>query len=112
MQSCPHCVDFKKMLQTEGIDFVDRDIEKNEEEYQIFVEVTQNDYVPAVLIIEEFLRTIQRRQLHLLLFMIGQSCIVSRVCRNKTTINCNVCMMKALATLPRSFHMLTPAKNK
>ena len=53
MQSCPHCVDFKKMLQTEGIDFVDRDIEKNEEEYQIFVEVTQNDYVPAVLIIEE-----------------------------------------------------------
>jgi len=53
MQSCPHCIDFKEMLQTEGIDFVDRDIEKNEEEYQIFVEVTQNDYVPAVLIIEE-----------------------------------------------------------
>jgi glutaredoxin len=53
MQGCPHCVDFKEMLQTEGIDFVDRDIEENDEEYQVFVEVTKNDYVPALLIIEE-----------------------------------------------------------
>jgi len=53
MQGCPHCVDFKEMLQKEGIDFVDRDIEENDEEYQVFVEVTKNDYVPALLIIEE-----------------------------------------------------------
>ena len=53
MQGCPHCVDFKEMLQNEDIDFVDRDIEENDEEYQVFVEVTKNDYVPALLIIEE-----------------------------------------------------------
>lgn len=53
MQGCPHCVDFKEMLQKEGIEFVDRDIQENEEEYQVFVEVTQNDYVPSLLIIEE-----------------------------------------------------------
>jgi glutaredoxin len=53
MQGCPHCVDFKEMLQKEGIEFVDRDIEENDEEYQVFVEVTKNDYVPALLIIEE-----------------------------------------------------------
>jgi len=53
MQGCPHCTDFKEMLQKEGIDFVDRDIEENDEEYQVFVEVTKNDYVPALLIIEE-----------------------------------------------------------
>jgi len=53
MQGCPHCVDFKEMLQKEDIDFVDRDIEENDEEYQVFVEVTKNDYVPALLIIEE-----------------------------------------------------------
>ena len=53
MQGCPHCTDFKEMLQNEGIEFVDRDIEENDEEYQVFVEVTKNDYVPALLIIEE-----------------------------------------------------------
>jgi glutaredoxin len=53
MEGCPHCVDFKEMLQKEGIEFVDRDIQENEEEYQVFVEVTQNDFVPALLIIEE-----------------------------------------------------------
>lgn len=53
MKGCPHCVDFKETLQKEGIEFVDRDIEENEEEYQVFVEVTQNDYVPSLLIIEE-----------------------------------------------------------
>jgi len=53
MEGCSHCVDFKEMLQKEGIEFVDRDIQENEEEYQVFVEVTQNDYVPSLLIIEE-----------------------------------------------------------
>jgi len=53
MEGCPYCVDFKEMLQKEGIEFTDRDIEQNDEEYQVFVEVTKNDYVPALLIIEE-----------------------------------------------------------
>jgi glutaredoxin len=53
MKGCPHCYDLKDMLTKEGIEFVDRDIDDNKEEYDIFVEATENDYVPALLIIEE-----------------------------------------------------------
>lgn len=53
MRGCPHCHDLKDMLTNEGIKFIDRDIDDNKEEYDIFVEATQNDYVPALLIIEE-----------------------------------------------------------
>jgi glutaredoxin len=53
MRGCPHCHDLKDMLVKEGINFVDRDIDDNKDEYDIFVEVTKNDYVPALLIIEE-----------------------------------------------------------
>lgn len=53
MRGCPHCHDLKDMLVKEGIAFVDRDIDDNKDEYDIFVEVTKNDYVPALLIIEE-----------------------------------------------------------
>ena len=53
MRGCPHCHDLKDMLVKEGVNFVDRDIDDNKDEYDIFVEVTKNDYVPALLIIEE-----------------------------------------------------------
>jgi glutaredoxin len=53
MRGCPHCHDLKDMLVKEGVDFVDRDIDDNKDEYDIFVEVTKNDYVPALLVIEE-----------------------------------------------------------
>jgi len=52
MQGCPFCVEFKELLQKEGIDFFDRDIDKNKEEYDLFVEITKNDMVPSLLIIE------------------------------------------------------------
>lgn len=52
MKGCPFCVDFKDMLTKEGIEFFDRDIEKYEEEYNIFTEITDNDMIPALLIIE------------------------------------------------------------
>lgn len=52
MKGCPFCVDFKDMLTKEGIDFFDRDIEKYEEEYNTFTEITENDMIPALLIIE------------------------------------------------------------
>lgn len=52
MKSCPHCVEMKKMLVNEGIDFVDRDIDDYEEEYNMFVEITENEYVPAFMLIE------------------------------------------------------------
>lgn len=53
MKGCPHCQDLKEMLVKEEIDFIDRDIDENSEEYDVFVEATKNDYVPALLIIEE-----------------------------------------------------------
>lgn len=53
MKSCPHCHELKKMLQEENIDFVDRDIDENSDEYDVFVKATQNDFVPALLIIQE-----------------------------------------------------------
>ena len=40
------------MLVNEGIDFVDRDIDEYEEEYNMFVEITENEYVPAFMLIE------------------------------------------------------------
>ena len=52
MKGCPHCVEMKKMLVNEGIDFVDRDIDEYEEEYNMFVEITENEYVPAFMLIE------------------------------------------------------------
>ena len=53
MKGCPHCTDFKEMLVKENIDIVDRDIDEYEEEYDIFSQLTENDFVPALLIIEE-----------------------------------------------------------
>jgi glutaredoxin len=52
MEGCPYCVDFKKMLKEEGIEFFDRDIDEYKEEYDMFTEITNNDMVPALLIIE------------------------------------------------------------
>lgn len=52
MKSCPFCVELKEMLEKEDIPFVDRDIHEYEEEYNLFVEVTENEYVPAFMLIE------------------------------------------------------------
>ena len=52
MKGCPFCTDFKEMLTKEGIEFFDRDIDEHQAEYDVFVEVTDNDMIPALLIIE------------------------------------------------------------
>lgn len=52
MKGCPFCVDFKDILTNEGIEFFDRDIDEYKDEYDLFVEVTDNDMIPALLIIE------------------------------------------------------------
>ena len=52
MEGCPFCVEMKDMLVKEGIDFVDRDIDEYEEEYNMFVEITENEFVPAFMLIE------------------------------------------------------------
>jgi glutaredoxin len=52
MNGCPFCTDFKDMLVKENIEFFDRDIEEYKEEYDLFVEITDNDMIPSLLIIE------------------------------------------------------------
>jgi glutaredoxin len=52
MKDCPFCTEFKDMLTKEGIEFFDRDIDEHEEEYNLFSEITKNDMVPALLIVE------------------------------------------------------------
>jgi len=52
MESCPYCHMLKEMLDKENITYYDRDINKHKEEYDMFVEVTQNEFVPAFMLIE------------------------------------------------------------
>ena len=52
MKGCPFCVDFKKLLTNEGIEFFDRDIDEYRDEYDTFTQITENDMIPALLIIE------------------------------------------------------------
>jgi len=52
MEGCPWCIEFKNLLTKNRIKFKERDIEKYKDEYDIFVEATQNDFVPAFMILE------------------------------------------------------------
>lgn len=52
MKSCPFCQMLKENLEKEGIEYIDRDINEYEDEYNMFVEITENDYVPAFMLIE------------------------------------------------------------
>lgn len=54
MKGCPHCEVLKEMLDKSEIEYVDRDIEDYEEEYDLFVEATGSDFVPAFMLIENF----------------------------------------------------------
>lgn len=52
MESCPYCHMLKEMLDKENITYYDRDINKHKEEYDMFVEATKNEFVPAFMLIE------------------------------------------------------------
>lgn len=52
MKGCPFCDQFKEMLVQESIDFFDRDIDEHSDEYDSFSKITENDMIPALLIIE------------------------------------------------------------
>ncbi len=52
MKSCPHCIDFKKILDESKLDYIERDIYEYEEEYEMFLEATSNEYVPAFMLIQ------------------------------------------------------------
>lgn len=53
MKGCPFCEQFKEILQKEKIEYVDRDIHENEDEYNLFVKATDNELIPSLLIIED-----------------------------------------------------------
>jgi len=52
MKSCPFCVELKEMLNKDNIHYIDRDIDEYSEEYEMFVKITENEYVPAFMLIE------------------------------------------------------------
>lgn len=53
MDGCPYCDMMKDQLNELNIPFIERDIEIEEKEYDMFVQVVGgNDYVPAFMIIE------------------------------------------------------------
>lgn len=52
MKGCPYCEVLKGMLEEAEIPFVNRDIDEYKEEYDMFSEVVGNEYVPALMLIE------------------------------------------------------------
>jgi hypothetical protein len=42
----------KDQLTESNINFVERDIEEHKDEYDMFVEITENEFVPAFMIVE------------------------------------------------------------
>jgi glutaredoxin len=53
MKTCPHCTDFKQMLKDNDIQFYDRDIDDFSDEFDMFIELTGKDYVPAFMLVDE-----------------------------------------------------------
>jgi len=51
MKGCPHCVEMKNILNGANIKFSDRDIDKYQDEYDLFVEATGNEYIPAFMLL-------------------------------------------------------------
>jgi glutaredoxin len=52
MKGCPFCEQFKEMLIKENIEFFERDIDEHDKEYEIYSQITENDMIPALLVIE------------------------------------------------------------
>ena len=53
MKGCPYCEQLKGKLNEENLVFIERDIDEYKEEYDLFVEITENEFVPAFMIIED-----------------------------------------------------------
>jgi len=54
MKSCPYCHTLKEMLDKENLIYVDRDINEHSKEYDLFCEITGNDFVPAFMTINSY----------------------------------------------------------
>lgn len=55
MEGCPHCKTFKNLLNDNDIKYSEMDINEYPEEYEMFMNKTDNnEYVPAMMIFEIF----------------------------------------------------------
>ena len=52
MEGCPYCDMMKEQLTKSNIPFEVRDIDEHNDEYEMFVEITENEFVPAFMIVE------------------------------------------------------------
>lgn len=53
MKGCDHCRKMKRKLRENRINFIDRDVDKHENEYEDLKKIIHSDYVPIFMIIEE-----------------------------------------------------------
>jgi glutaredoxin len=51
MDGCPFCQMIKEELEKNNLPYIVRDIDEYEDEYEEFVRVTQNEYVPALMLL-------------------------------------------------------------
>jgi glutaredoxin len=51
MKGCPWCQIMKDELKEAKVKYVERDIDDHKDEYDILVEATSNDYLPALMLI-------------------------------------------------------------
>jgi len=51
MKGCPFCDMIKEEFEKNNIFYIDRDINEFEDEYDTFVEATNNEYVPAMMLL-------------------------------------------------------------
>jgi len=52
MKGCPWCEQMKEALNEDNIEYRERDIDVYKKEYDMFVEATGNDYVPAFMLMK------------------------------------------------------------
>ena len=50
MKVCPHCKNLKEQLIQNNIEFEERDVDKYNKQYERFVEITKNEYLPAFIL--------------------------------------------------------------
>jgi glutaredoxin len=50
MKGCPHCDNLKNQLSENNIDFIELDVDENEELYEKFSKAVDNEFLPAILI--------------------------------------------------------------
>ena len=51
MSSCPFCQEMKDLLKEADIDYYERDVDTYKDEYEEFVNLTENDYLPSFSIL-------------------------------------------------------------